>query len=144
MTKHRVRYDQEEADAAFERAFKLRDSGDSKNAIASFRTALSKYPDEVAGWLVLGGLLRDSHEYTEALECMQRAVALRPGLALASRGLFHTLLNVGRDADAISEARRFLALAARGGVKTFPGDLRSLYEDYDHDGVELAKAQRKT
>ncbi len=60
---------------------------------------------------VMGAIHREAGDWDKAVECFQRTVQLSPKSELASRGLFHTLMKLGRKDEAYNETRRFLSVS---------------------------------
>jgi cytochrome c-type biogenesis protein CcmH/NrfG len=131
-----------EARLAFDRAFELRESGQTLQAIAAFEKALAVHPEFGKGWLVLGGLHYERNEYIQAVEHFERAVRLLPRSEDCSLALFHALLNAGQAERAVEEARRYL-LEIAAGAKADPTTL-TMYRDFDADGIALAHAWTKS
>jgi tetratricopeptide (TPR) repeat protein len=131
-----------EARTAFDRAFELRERGQSAEAISAFKDLLSAYPWVAKAWLVLGDLHWDGHDYESAAECFRTAVQLRPQDEDASLGLFHTLLNGGHIEQCIAEARRFSGELQRGATCTT--ETATMYADWLGDGERLGAAWRRS
>jgi predicted Zn-dependent protease len=104
---------------------KLREAKEALNALAAARPS---YPP-VRG--VLAGVLFELEEFTTAAEEFGTASRLSPKSELASLGLFHSLLRIGRRVDAIAELRRFIASQASPEYTMFLDGLADAeYEEF--------------
>lgn len=79
----------EEAREAFRRGFVLQREGKGEQALECYRTGLALCPWFGNGWLYLGELLWEQHEFDLAVDAMHKAVELRPRDEICSLGLFH-------------------------------------------------------
>lgn len=99
------------AEKLFEEAIALRDSHKPLEAIEKFREILSissKYEAAIFG--LMGHIYYQMKDLSNSLDCYQKSTNLSPKSELASIGLFHTLWDLGREWDALAEAKRFLSL----------------------------------
>lgn len=77
--------------------------GDDERAIPLFRDLLKNNPNHAPSYVKLGGILVRAHQYEEAQEKLQRAVALDPDSVEAHYQLAMVLGRLGKSADAESE-----------------------------------------
>ena len=131
--KRKGEYSREEVDAAFARAFELRDANQMDEASREFERVLTQYPEASAAWAAHGEVRWSVNDLEGAIKCFCRAVALVPKHPIASQALFHALLESGRRREAEHEAGRFLALVRAKQVKDVPAELVEMYEMYVDD-----------
>jgi len=91
-------------------AVRLRDASEVEAAVERLFEFVAREPSHARARAILGSLLRDFRRYDEAAEQFRRGVELRPKNWLLSSGLFHTMLALGRAAEAVTEARRYVAV----------------------------------
>lgn len=107
----RKKKDEDEIDTLFAEAIKLRDSGELLQAIKKLKEILSTFPEPRGPILgVMAHIYYTIPDLENALICYQETVSISPKSELGSLGLFHTLWDMGREAEAFAEAKRFLAL----------------------------------
>jgi predicted Zn-dependent protease len=96
--------------AAFDDALRIRDTGDTRQAIACFRALAREWPDDPAAVGMLAGLEFEVGDYESA--CMHGRLVTRqsPRSQLASHVLFLSLCELGRLDEAFAEIARFRAL----------------------------------
>jgi len=63
-------------------------AGSSEDAVKSYRAAIRIAPSDPRPLIALGVCLTEMSQYTEAIDCLRRAIALNPPYALASAHLF--------------------------------------------------------
>jgi len=83
--------------------------GDDDRAVAVFRDVLKTHPQHAPSYIKLGGILLRRHEYEEARQELERAIALDPGSVEAHHQLGMVLLRLGRTADSeqqLAESRK--------------------------------------
>jgi tetratricopeptide (TPR) repeat protein len=97
-------------------ALALRNSGDLEGACNKLSLLIEEFPDYPAPYVIKGGILLGLKLLDEAIWCFRRAVELRPRAELASRGLFHSLYDDGKDLLAFEEIRRFILSGGRSKV----------------------------
>ncbi len=98
-------------DEAFSEAIQLRDAGDLRGALTLLRELSQTVHDSAALFAVLGGIYWELKELDEAIECFLKATELAPRSETASLGLFHSLWQQGREAQALDECKRFMELS---------------------------------
>jgi len=94
----------------FDDAVRLRDAGDTEGAIARMTEFAKLEPAAPAAYAVLGDLYWKLERYEESASNFRRGAELQPRAWQFSHGLFHMLLKLGRVAEAIAEAKRYLAI----------------------------------
>ena len=113
----------------FALAVKLRDQGDTKDSLAIL-SRLAESPDATAAvFAILGSLQWDASNLPEAVISFQKAVELAPHSEDASLGLFHTLMESQKEADAFAEMKRFLSIADSQEYRTL---LKEIQDSSDH------------
>lgn len=91
--------------------------GEDERAIPVFRDLLKNNPKHTPSYVKLGGILVRAHQYEEAQEKLQRAVALDPDSVEAHYQLGMALRRLGKTADADSELAQSHKLEAEQGAK---------------------------
>ncbi len=94
----------------FDRALKLRDTGKLRASLRIFDHLIGRYPNKPSVWGMRGAVLRLLDRKAEAMVSFREASWLSPRSELASLGLFHGLISLGRVEDAFLEAERFLGV----------------------------------
>jgi predicted Zn-dependent protease len=101
----------EESKVPFAAALKLK----KKRRLASARKVLlelsRKDRKSIAILLVLGGVCWDMGLLNEAVRTFKRATRLAPTLEIASLGVFHSLWELGEEAQALKEIHRFMTVS---------------------------------
>ena len=92
----------------FGKAIPFRDKGQIQKAIEVLKNIIQQSPDYSLAYVILGGIYFDSDNYSDAIPYFEKAVKLTPKTELASIGLFHCLWSLGRNKEALKEARRYL------------------------------------
>ena len=77
--------------------------GDDDQAVPVFRDLLKSHPQHAPSYVKLGGILFREHQYEEARQDLERAVALDPGSVEAHYQLGLLLRRLGKTADAESQ-----------------------------------------
>jgi tetratricopeptide (TPR) repeat protein len=116
----------------FEEGIKLRDLGNFEEAIQKFSEILletKEYDAPVLG--VMGNIYWNLKDYVHAHDCYQKAVELKPESELASLGLFHTLWDMGREREALAEAKRFLSLRESEEYFKLAEEMRDSFAEVD-------------
>jgi arylsulfatase A-like enzyme/tetratricopeptide (TPR) repeat protein len=88
----------------------LQDAHDSKAGLAMLEEAVRKDPEIVDAWLLMGNAYASRREFTRALQCFQRALALKPDYDLAVMNMANVYRDLGRPADAVVGLQRLLAI----------------------------------
>ncbi len=88
----------------------LKEQGRRREAIASYRQALTRDANLAEAWCNLGDVLLDEGEPEEAANCCRRAIEMRPGFAEAHCNLGNALLKQGKLDGAIGCYRHTLRL----------------------------------
>lgn len=90
----------ESAEAAFRLGLTNLEAGRPREAAASFRAGIARYPDDALAWANLGMALAESESLDAALAAARRAVALHPGSDDAQRVLGTVLVALGKHDEA--------------------------------------------
>ena len=101
----------QELEAQMSEANKLFDAGDFKSARRLYFDLADKDPQSIK---ILSGLGLTSMKMgllEEAVGVFNRAVKLAPALEGVSKGLFHSLWDLGRRVEALEEIKRFQAIS---------------------------------
>ncbi len=112
----------------FDRALALRDEGNIQDAIAILKGLTERYPEDAASFGMLGGIYYEIGEFGEAIRHFKETTSLSPRSELASRGLFHSLLEAGRNDEAKMELQRYIDLTSSEEFRTL---LRALDDNDD-------------
>ncbi len=99
-------------------AMSLRDGGQVEAAIRAYESYCAINPDDYDGWCCLGVMMKQLGRYAEAIEPMQRALALKDEPP-ARNTLIGSLWRVGRQEEAQSEGHKNLHLKDRLAHETF-------------------------
>lgn len=95
----------------FNNAIKLRDEGRIDEALRILNAINVEYPNQASILGVIGGIYFGIGDLEAARTLLERVVSMSPRSELASLGLFHSLWELGRHEEALSEMKRFLAFA---------------------------------
>ena len=98
------------AAAAVMRAHFISNGGDLPGAERVLRECLGRYPGFAPAWSALGNLLMQEGRNQEALGPLTKAVEVDPNRAESRLALAQDLRTLGREADALVQARQALAL----------------------------------
>jgi len=90
----------------------LHDGHDANAGLAMLEAAVRKDPEIVDAWLLMGNAYASRRELTRALQCFQRALALKPDYGLAVMNMANVYRDLGRPADAVAGLERLLAVNA--------------------------------
>jgi tetratricopeptide (TPR) repeat protein len=102
----------------FKEAIELRNKGKLEEAIHQFLSIIKAYPTDpkISGvYATLAGIYSDLEDYEKAYINFKEASRLNPKSELASLGLYISLVELGKDEEAIIEMKRYLA--------SYPADL---------------------
>ena len=88
----------------------LQDAHDSKTGLAMLEEAVRKDPQVVDAWLLMGNEHARRRAFDRALECFQRALALKPDYDLAMMNMANVYRDLGRPSDAVAGLKRLLAV----------------------------------
>jgi protein O-mannosyl-transferase len=102
-------------DVATVRADLLTSRGDLTGAEKQLRWVIGRNSADAPAWFGLGSVLRLEHRDSDAVGAFERAVALDPDFANARLRLAETLHDLGRDGDALAQARKVIAMRPRDG-----------------------------
>ena len=86
----------------------LQDARESKAGLTMLEEIVRKDPDIVDAWLLLGNEYSNRRDFTRALECFQRVLALKPDDDLAIMNMANVYRDLGRPADAVVGLKRLL------------------------------------
>ena len=92
----------------FDAAIKLHRAHKSRQAAKALEQLAADHPSSAPVAGMLGGVYFDLGDFQQAARWFKRATKLSPKSELASVGLFHSLWELDRTADAVAEMRRFL------------------------------------
>lgn len=96
--------------AKFEHAVRLNRSGRVAAAIALLRGLTKRFPRSPSVLGYLAGIHQQTGRPEKAVPLFRAVLALSPTSEVASRGLVHSLLDMGNTPAAITELERFLAI----------------------------------
>ena len=88
---------------------RLQDDHDSEGGLRALREAVSKDPNVIDAWLLMGNEYSNRREFTKALDSYKHALALKPDYDLAVFNLANLYRTMGRDEDALVGYRQLLA-----------------------------------
>jgi len=89
---------------------RIHDNKDSEGGLKALREVVSKDPQVVDAWVMMGNEYSRRREFTRALESFQKALALKPDYDLAVFNMANVYRTLGRDDDALVGYWRLLAL----------------------------------
>jgi len=92
---------------------RIHDGKDGEGGLQALRAVVSKDPLVIDAWLMMGNEYSRRREFTRALECFQKALALKPDYDLAVFNMANVYRTLGRDNDALSGYRRLVELDPR-------------------------------
>ncbi|HEV2983979.1 MAG TPA: sulfatase-like hydrolase/transferase [Vicinamibacterales bacterium] len=92
---------------------RIHDGKDSEGGLKALREVVSKDPQMIDAWLMMGNEYSRRRELTRALECFQKALALKPDYDLAVFNMANVYRTLGRDDDALIGYRRLIELDPR-------------------------------
>ena len=113
----------------FNRASSLWHEGKLLEAARIFKGLDKKFPNQPAILGMLGAIYFTTGNYANALTYWEKVVKLSPKSELASRALFHTLLQHERFDDALTEANRFIKLNG------YSKEYAMIMEELDENGA---------
>jgi tetratricopeptide (TPR) repeat protein len=94
----------------FENARACQRAGQLAQALALYRRVVEAAPEHAEAWQLLGDCAYSLGEFTLAVEALQRALRLRPGLAYLHCGLAQALARLGRREEAAEQLGNALRL----------------------------------
>ncbi len=97
-------------------AASLERAGRPAEARDAYQAMLSRWPDDLGGWIGLGNTSYALGDLAAAEAAFRRASGLHPGNAAAWNNLAHVLGRCGRTEEAIAAARRAIDLAGSDGA----------------------------
>jgi predicted Zn-dependent protease len=100
-----------EFEKKFAEAMELKRHGSAQEANHLFSQLVCQRPDSVNLRCALAGTYRDLGEHDNARREFAKATELAPTMERASKGVFHSLWEMGRRSEAISEMKRFMSVA---------------------------------
>ena len=89
---------------------RIHDDKDSEGGLRALREVVSKDPQIIDAWVMMGNEYSRRREFTRALESFQKALALKPDYDLAVFNIANVYRTLGRDDDALVGYRRLLEL----------------------------------
>ncbi len=92
---------------------RIHDDKDSEGGLKALREVVSKDPQIIDAWVMMGNEYSRRREFTRALESFQKALALKPDYDLAVFNIANVYRTLGRDDDALVGYRRLLELDPR-------------------------------
>ena len=101
-------------DELFNEAIKFRDAEKFELAVENLSRILNDNPEPRtanAAYGVLGHVFMCMNDYVKSAECFQKVVKDAPFSELASLGLFHSLIDLGKIYEAFKEMQRYLKLS---------------------------------
>jgi Flp pilus assembly protein TadD len=131
-------------EAAFARAFLLRESGRDRDAVATLVALRLTLPDELEVQLKVAGFLRDSNRFDEAVDACRRASELAPQRADILFSLARLHQARGEFEQALDALRRALALdSGIGGAWLSLAQLQRFKNGNEADFLALENAARR-
>lgn len=92
---------------------RIHDDKDSEGGLKVLREVVSKDPQIIDAWVMMGNEYSRRREFTRALESFQKALALKPDYDLAVFNIANVYRTLGRDDDALAGYQRLLELDPR-------------------------------
>jgi arylsulfatase A-like enzyme/Tfp pilus assembly protein PilF len=89
---------------------RIHDDRDSEAGLKALRDVVAKDPQVIDAWVMMGNEYSRRREFTRALECFQRALALKPDYDLAVFNMANVYRTMGKDDEALVGYQRLLAL----------------------------------
>ena len=89
---------------------RIHDEHDSEGGLKALREVVTRDPQVIDGWVMMGNEYSRRRDFTRALECFQRALALKPDYDLAVFNMANVYRTMGQDDEALVGYRRLLAL----------------------------------
>jgi outer membrane protein assembly factor BamD (BamD/ComL family) len=123
--------DKKKIEPRFSEASKLWKEKKLPQAIKIFKGLDGEFPNQPAILGMLGAIYYSTRNYAAALGYFEKVTKLNPRSELASRALFHALIEHERNADALAEARRFIRL--NGLTKEYALIMEELDESHVFD-----------
>ncbi len=115
----------QEDDLQFKKAIKLRDKGKFQEALNILEKLLPKHPKRPALLVLLADTHWEIGNFESAVDFFRSATAIRPRTEFVSLGLFHCLRDMGKQEEALDEAKRFMAIK---DSKEYKGIIRAINE----------------
>jgi choline-sulfatase len=88
----------------------LQDAHDSTAGLAMLEEAVRRDPHVIDAWLLMGNEYANRRAFDRALECFERALALKPDYDLALMNMANVYRDLGRPADALVRLKRLMAV----------------------------------
>jgi len=101
--KESLRVQHEQVAASYYLGLTYNSEGQDDQAVAIFRDLLKSYPKHAPSYVKLGGILLRQHQYDEAQQALDRAVALDPGSVEAHYQMGLLLRRLGKTAESDQE-----------------------------------------
>jgi tetratricopeptide (TPR) repeat protein len=92
---------------------RMHDEHDSEGGLKALREVISKDAEVIDAWVMMGNEYSRRREFPRALECFQRALALKPDYDLAVFNMANVYRRLGRDDEALVGFRRLIELDPR-------------------------------
>jgi arylsulfatase A-like enzyme/Tfp pilus assembly protein PilF len=92
---------------------RMHDEHDSEGGLKALREVISKDAEVIDAWVMMGNEYSRRREFPRALECFQRALALKPDYDLAVFNMANVYRTLGRDDEALVGFRRLIEIDPR-------------------------------
>jgi tetratricopeptide (TPR) repeat protein len=101
----------------FPLAEELRKAGSLAEAEQTLRDGLQIHPNYLSAWVSLGRVLRDGGKHKDAIDALQKALALDANNAVTARLMAETYLSMGEKVEAIKKFKLVNALLPDGELQ---------------------------
>ena len=89
---------------------RIHDEHDSEGGLKALREVVTRDPQVIDAWVMMGNGYSRRRDFTLALECFQHALALKPDYDLAVFNMANVYRTMGKDDEALVGYQRLLAL----------------------------------
>src|SRR5262249_5331127 len=89
---------------------RLRDQHDSEGGLKALRDVVTRDPNVIDAWVMMGNEYSRRREFPRALDCFRRALAVKPDCDPAVFNMANVYRAMGKDEEALLGYRRLLAL----------------------------------
>lgn len=136
-----LKEDVRDIDAAFAKAFLMREQGRNSDAATTLLTLVNALPQDLETQLKVAGFLRDNNQFDEAISVCQRAITLSPERADIRFKMARLYLASGKLDDALTYLRQALDInAGMGSAWLGIAELQRFESAEDKDFLGLENA----
>lgn len=112
----------------FEVFFRLKEKRQLNKSLSILFLLKSKHKNSSVIFGLLGSVYFELKDYKKSSKNFKKALSIKPKSELASLGLFHCLMDLGRDRMALKELQRFLAISK---PKLYKITIEELFENVE-------------